>query len=164
MFSALRQGNIVYLLDKSNGLTLKSGQVISNSGANLMYAATPQTVVNLTIDVAGENKEFNNIPAMQSSVNYNNGNLVLIDNKELAITEVENIVSSSKHILENTSYYEKMVTDGEEVLKILNPQFAKDKARDEEIAQLKDKVGGMENKLDTIIGLLGKSENNNKTE
>lgn len=163
MFSALRQGNIVYLLDKSNGLTLKSGQVISNSGANLMYAATPQTVVNLTIDVAGENKEFNNIPAMQSSVNYNNGNLILIDNKELAITEVENIVSSSKHILENTSYYEKMVTDGEEVLKILNPQFAKDKARDKEIADLKDKVGGMENKLDTIIGLLGKSENN-KTE
>ena len=160
MFSALRQGNIVYLLDKSNGLTLKSGQVISNSGANLMYAATPQTVVNLTIYVAGENKEFNNIPAMQSSVNYNNGNLVLIDNKELAITEVENIVSSSKHILENTSYYEKMVTDGEEVLKILNPQFAKDKARDKEIADLKDKVGGMENKLDTIIGLLGKSENN----
>lgn len=160
MFSALRQGNIVYLLDKSNGLTLKSGQVISNSGANLMYAATPQTVVNLTIDVAGENKEFNNIPAMQSSVNYNNGNLILIDNKELAITEVENIVSSSKHILENTSYYEKMVTDGEEVLKILNPQFAKDKARDKEIADLKDKVGGMENKLDTIIGLLGKSENN----
>lgn len=160
MFSALRQGNIVYLLDKSNGLTLKSGQVISNSGANLMYAATPQTVVNLTIDVASENKEFNNIPAMQSSVNYNNGNLVLIDNKELAITEVENIVSSSKHILENTSYYEKMVTDGEEVLKILNPQFAKDKARDKEIADLKDKVGGMENKLDTIIGLLGKSENN----
>lgn len=164
MFSALRQGNIVYLLDKSNGLTLKSGQVLTNSGANLMYAATPQTVVNLTIDVSGEHKEFNNIPAMQSSVNYNNGNLILIDNKELAITEVENIVSSSKHILENTSYYEKMVTDGEEVLKILNPQFAKDKARDEEIAQLKDKVGGMENKLDTIIGLLGKSENNNKTE
>lgn len=163
MFSALRQGNIVYILDKSNGLTLKSGQVISNSGANLMYAATPQTVVNLTIDVAGENKEFNNIPAMQSSVNYNNGNLILIDNKELAITEVENIVSSSKHILENTSYYEKMATDGEEVLKILNPQFAKDKARDKEIADLKDKVGGMENKLDTIIGLLGKSENN-KTE
>lgn len=164
MFSALRQGNIVYLLDKSNGLTLKSGQVLTNSGANLIYAATPQTVINLTIDVAGEHKEFNNIPAMQSSVNYNNGNLILIDNKELAITEVENIVSSSKHILENTSYYEKMVTDGEEVLKILNPQFAKDKARDEEIAQLKDKVGGMENKLDTIIGLLGKSENNNKTE
>ena len=60
MFSALRQGNIVYLLDKSNGLTLKSGQVVSNSGANLMYAATPQTVVNLTIDVSGEHKEFNN--------------------------------------------------------------------------------------------------------
>lgn len=160
MFSTLQQGNIVYILDKSNGLSIKTGQVISNSGANMTYGAVPQTLLNLTIDVEGERKEFNNIPAMQSSVNYNNGNLILIDNKELAITEVENIVSSSKHILENTSYYEKMVTDGEEVLKILNPQFAKDKARDKEIADLKDKVGGMETKLDTIIGLLGKSENN----
>ena len=160
MFSALRQGNIVYILDKTNGLTLKKGQVVSNTATNMPYNLNPNSLLTITIDISGETKEFNNIPAMQSSVNYNNGNLVLIDNKELAITEVENIVSSSKHILENTSYYEKMVTDGEEVLKILNPQFAKDKARDKEIADLKDKVGGMENKLDTIIGLLGKSENN----
>ena len=159
MFSALRQNNIVYVLDKSNGLTLKTGKVISNSGANTMYSPVPQTLVNLTIEVEGETKEFNNVPAMESLVNYNNGSLLIIDNKELAITEVENMITTSKQIIDNIDRYKQVMIDGEEVLKSLNPQFAKDKARDEDIASLKEKVGGMENKLDTIIGLLGKSGN-----
>ena len=159
MFSALRQNNIVYILDKSNGLTLKIGKIISNSGANTVYSPVPQTLINLTIEVEGETKEFNNIPAMESLVNYNNGNLIIIDNKELAMSEVENMISTSKQILDNIDKYKQIIVDGEEVLKSLNPQFAKDKARDEDIASLKEKVGGMENKLDTIIGLLGKSGN-----
>jgi len=159
MFSALRQNNIVYILDKSNGLTLKIGKIISNSGANTVYSPVPQTLINLTIEVEGETKEFNNIPAMESLVNYNNGNLIIVDNKELAISEVENMISTSKQILDNIDRYKQVIVDGEEVLKSLNPQFAKDKARDEDIASLKEKVGGMENKLDTIIGLLGKSGN-----
>lgn len=159
MFSALRQGNIVYILDKSNGLSLKTGQIVSNTAANAMYNVAPQMLITLVIDVDGENKEFNNIPPMQSSVQYNNGGLILIDNKDLANKEVEGIVNSSKEILANKNYYEKLIVDGEEVLKQLNPQFAKDKARDEEFSALKEKVGGMETKLDTIITLLGKSDN-----
>lgn len=159
MFSALRQGNIVYILDKTDGLTLKKAQVISNSMSNMVYNVNPNSVLTLTLDINGETKEFNNIPAMQSSINYNNGKLMLIDNQELASTEVENIVKSSKDILENTEYYEKLVVDGEEALKLLNPQFAKDKARDDEITALKQQVGGMETKLDAIIGLLNKSGN-----
>lgn len=159
MFSALRQGNIVYILDKTDGLTLKKAQVISNSMSNMVYNVNPNSVITLILDINGETKEFNNIPAMQSSINYNNGKLMLIDNQELASTEVENIVKSSKDILENTEYYKKLVVDGEEALKVLNPQFAKDKARDDEITALKQQVGGMETKLDAIIGLLNKSGN-----
>lgn len=159
MFSALRQGNIVYILDKTDGLILKTGKVINNSGTNSIYPSIPQQLINLSIDVDGEKKDFNNIPAMESFVNYNNGNLVIIDNKELVISEIENIITTSKNIVENVDKYKKMIVDGEESLKLLNPQFAKDKARDADIASLKEKVGGMENKLDTIIGLLGKSEN-----
>lgn len=159
MFSALRQGNIVYILDKTDGLTLKKGQVVSNSAVNIPYNLAANSLITLTIDIEGETKEFNNIPAMQSSVQYNNGSLMLIDNQELASTEVENIIKSSKEILENTEYYEKLVETGEEVLKKLNPQFAKDKARDDEFNALKEKVGGMESKLDTIINLLDKSGN-----
>lgn len=159
MFSGLRQGNIVYILDKTDGLILKKGQVVSNSAANLPYNLTPNSLITLTIDIEGETKEFNNIPAMQSSINYNNGKLIIIDNQELASTEVENIVKSGRDILDNREYYEKLVKDGEEVLKKLNPQFAKDKARDEEFNALKEQVGGMETKLNTIIDLLNKPAN-----
>lgn len=159
MFSGLRQGNIVYILDKTDGLALKKGQIVSNSAANLPYNLTPNSLITLTIDIEGETKEFNNIPAMQSSINYNNGKLIIIDNQELASTEVENIVKSGKDILDNREYYEKLVKEGEEVLKKLNPQFAKDKARDEEFNALKEQVGGMETKLNTIIDLLNKPAN-----
>lgn len=158
MFSALRQGNIVYVLDKSNGLSLKTGRVVSNTAANAMYNVAPQMLLTIVIEIDGENKEFNNVPPMQSSVQYNNGTLIVIDDKDLANKEVEGIVNSSKEILANKDYYEKLIVDGEEVLKQLNPQFAKDKARDEEFNDLKNRVGGMETKLDTIITLLGKSE------
>lgn len=158
MFSALRQGNVVYILDKTDGLTLKKGQVVSNTATTMPYNLNPNSLLTITVDINGETKEFNNIPAMQSSIQYNNGALLIIDNQELASTEVENIIKSSKEILNNTEYYEKLVSDGEEVLKILNPQFAKDKARDDEFNALKEQVGGMENKLDAIISLLNKSE------
>lgn len=158
MFSALRQGNVVYILDKTDGLTLKKGQVVSNTATTMPYNLNPNSLLTITVDINGETKEFNNIPAMQSSIQYNNGALLIIDNQELASTEVENIIKSSKEILNNTEYYEKLVSDGEEVLKILNPQFAKDKARDDEFNALKEQVGGMENKLDAIINLLNKSE------
>lgn len=159
MFSALRQGNIVYIIDKTDGLTLKKGQVVSNSATNMPYNLNPNSLLTITIEIEGQTKEFNNIPAMQSSINYNNGKLIIIDNQELASTEIENIVKSSKEILDNREYYEKLVTDGEEALKLINPQFAKDKARDDEFNALKEQVGGMENKLNTIIDLLNKSGN-----
>lgn len=159
MFSALRQGNIVYIIDKTDGLTLKKGQVVSNSATNMPYNLNPNSLLTITIDIEGETKEFNNIPAMQCSINYNNGKLIIIDNQELASTELENIVKSSKEILNNREYYEKLVVDGEEALKLINPQFAKDKARDDEFNALKEQVGGMENKLNTIIELLNKSGN-----
>lgn len=159
MFSALRQGNIVYIIDKTDGLTLKKGQVVSNSATNMPYNLNPNSLITITIEIEGQTKEFNNIPAMQSSINYNNGKLIIIDNQELASTEIENIVKSSREILDNREYYEKLVTDGEEALKVINPQFAKDKARDDEFNALKEQVGGMENKLNTIIDLLNKSGN-----
>lgn len=159
MFSALRQGNIVYIIDKTDRLTLKKGQVVSNSATNMPYNLNPNSLLTLTIEIEGQTKEFNNIPAMQSSINYNNGKLIIIDNQELASTEIENIVKSSREILDNREYYEKLVTDGEEALKLINPQFAKDKARDDEFNALKEQVGGMENKLNTIIDLLNKSGN-----
>ena len=96
MFSALRQGNVVYILDKTDGLTLKKGQVVSNTATTMPYNLNPNSLLTITVDINGETKEFNNIPAMQSSIQYNNGALLIIDNQELASTEVENIINEAQ--------------------------------------------------------------------
>ena len=47
----------------------------------------------------------------------------------------------------------------EEVLKELNPQFAKDKERDDRINSLDTKVSSMEGKLDKILNVLSSNSN-----
>ena len=42
----------------------------------------------------------------------------------------------------------------ENILKSIDTNYAKDKARDEEIASLKDKVSGVESKLDKILDIV----------
>lgn len=46
----------------------------------------------------------------------------------------------------------------EGILKDLNPRFAREKERDEDISNLKTKIGGIETKMDKILTLLAKGE------
>jgi len=73
-------------------------------------------------------------------------------------TEVDNMLLNSKNIIDSVDYHTKVISACEEMLKELNPRFAKEKERDEEMNNLKEKIGGMENKMDKIITLLSKSK------
>lgn len=78
--------------------------------------------------------------------------------------ESDNLNKLNKIILtnkEDIDYIKKLVSDCEDVLKELNPVFAKDKERDDRINGLDSKVTSMEGKLDKILNVL--SANNNPT-
>jgi hypothetical protein len=74
--------------------------------------------------------------------------------------EVDNMLSNSKNIVDSISYHQKVIESCEEILKNLNPRFAKEKERDEDISNLKNKIGGLENKMDKLISILSKDESN----
>lgn len=63
----------------------------------------------------------------------------------------------NKQALDNIEQYKKDIADGENILKELNPQFAKDKARDDQINTLNDKVSNMEDTLNKIVNMLSDS-------
>lgn len=110
--------------------------------------------------------DFNSIPSSSSVITYNNGKLVLSETKQGLQTEIENVLQNSKQILENIETYKKNIEDCENILKQLNPQFAKDKERDDRIDALDSKFGQMQNSLDQILGILansnsGQNESNN---
>lgn len=158
MFSALRQGSVVYILEKGENPVLKVGQVVSITQPNyssnfLMNGAT----VDINVKVNNQNMDFKNVPASQSVVNYNNA--VITETKELMSNEVDNMLQSSRSIVDSVAYHNNIITSCESILKELNPRFAKEKERDEDINNLKDKMGGIESKMDKILVLLQKNGN-----
>lgn len=158
MFSALRQGSVVYILEKGENPVLKVGQVVSITQPNyssnfLMNGAT----IDINVKVNNQNMDFKNVPASQSVVNYNNA--VITETKELMSNEVDNMLQSSRSIVDSVAYHNNIITSCESILKELNPRFAKEKERDEDINNLKDKMVGIESKMDKILVLLQKDGN-----
>lgn len=154
MFSTLKQGSIIYVLEKGERLVLKTGQVV-NQGQNSQYNfGQPMGLINITVNANGEKLDFSNLPPNQSSTNYNNGTTLVSDNKEAIVVEVENIISNSQNVINSIDYHQTMVTDGEDILKTINPRFAKDKERDEEINRINGRINDMDSKLDKVLAAL----------
>lgn len=158
MFSALRQGSVVYILEKGENPVLKVGQVVSitqpdYSSNFLMNGST----IDINVKVNNQNMDFKNVPSSQSVANYNNA--VITETKELMSNEVDNMLQSSRSIVDSVAYHNNIITSCESILKELNPRFAKEKERDEDINNLKDKMGGIESKMDKILSLLQKDGN-----
>ena len=158
MFSALRQGSVVYILEKGENPVLKVGQVVSITQPNyssnfLMNGST----IDINVKVNNQNMDFKNVPSSQSIANYNNA--VITETKELMSNEVDNMLQSSRSIVDSVTYHNNIITSCENILKELNPRFAKEKERDEDINNLKNKMGGIESKMDKILVLLQKDGN-----
>lgn len=158
MFSALRQGSVVYILEKGENPVLKVGQVVSITQPNyssnfLMNGST----IDINVKVNNQNMDFKNVPSSQSITNYNNA--IITETKELMSNEVDNMLQSSRSIVDSVTYHNNIITSCESILKELNPRFAKEKERDEDINNLKDKMGGIESKMDKILVLLQKDGN-----
>ena len=154
MFSALSQGSPIYLLDKTSSPKYTIGEVIGVSAPkNYTFG---QATVDLKIKVGDETKEFNNLPSINSFVTYNNGKLLISETKQAIQNEVEAILHNSKSIIDNIDNYKQNIVECEDILKQLNPQFAKDKERDERLFNLESRFDGVESKLDKIFDLIKK--------
>ena len=153
MFSALSQGSNVYLLDKTSSPKFMIGEIVGVTQPKFNYN---QATVDLKVKIEDSIQEFNNLPSINSVVTYNNGKLIISETKQGIQNEVENILSNSKNILSNIDVYKQNVDDCENILKQLNPQFAKDKERDDRLQNLESRFDGVESKLDKIFELIKK--------
>ena len=75
MFSALNQGSRVYILNKTNGIDFKIGEVVGTTTPVFATDGINTMVVNLKVKVDGSTVDYNNIPANNNFVSYNNGNI-----------------------------------------------------------------------------------------
>ena len=153
MFSALSQGSPIFLLDKTSTLDYKVGEVVGVSSPKFNSFGN---TVDLKIKVDDSIQEFNNISSVSNYTSYNNGKVIISETKQGIQNEVETILTNSRNILENIDLYKQNVEDCEKILKQLNPQFAKDKERDDRLFNLESRFDGVESKLDKIFELIKK--------
>ena len=151
MFSILSQGSPIYLLDKTSTPKFEIGEVVGVSSPKYM-----QNTIDLKVKVNNSIQEFNNLPSINNVMTYNNGKIVISETKQGIQNEVENILQNSKHIVENIDEYKNNIVVCEDILKQLNPQFAKDKERDDRLSNLENRFDGLDTKLDKIFNLISK--------
>ena len=158
MFSTLRQNRPIYVLDKKDSPVLKKGiiETVSpqRSRTGSFYGQPMDMIVDIRVNIDGTSQEFKNIPANLSIAN--DGNIVISETKEAMSTEVDSMLSISKQILESVDYHKDVIEKCEQILKDLNPQFAKDKFQEEKINSLESRIGGVENTLGDIKDMLSK--------
>lgn len=153
MFSALSQGSLVYLLDKTSSLDYKVGEVV---GVSQPKFGNFGNTVDLKLKIDDSIQEFNGIPSINTLISYNNGKIIISETKQGIQNEIEGILQNRRFILDNIETYKKDIINCENILKQLNPQFAIDKERDERLSKLEDKFDTLDSKLDKIFNLVQK--------
>ena len=154
MFSALAQGSSVYILDKTSSPKYLIGEVVGVSQPKINFNG--QSTVDLRVNVDNSVQEFSNLLSINSISTYNGGKIIISETKQGIQNEVESILDNSRKIIDNIDNYKKNIVDCEEILKQLNPQFAKDKERDDRLFNLESRFDGVESKLDKTFNLIQK--------
>lgn len=161
MFQSLRQGAKVYVLDKSTEPVVKIGYVENVTAPRPMYqtynpavsfGTNMQTVVDVTIKLGNDKKEFVGLPSNEQIHAY--GDYVVSETREAMISEVDALLQNSKTVLSSIDTHKKMVESCEKILKELNPVYAKEQERDTAIDDLTSKVNNMQgvlNRLETLL-------------
>lgn len=168
MFSALRRGATLYILDKTGELTINVGYVENVTQPRPMYktydptvsfGTNMQTVVDITVKVGDSKREICGLPANDTIFAY--GDYVVSETREAMISEVDAMLHNSKNVIDSIDKHKANIIACENILKELNPVYAKEQERDSVIDSLTEKVNNMQNVLDRLETFLTKQSHEN---
>lgn len=154
MFQNLKVNDALYVIDKSGVPSLKIGQVVSVGKpmpANpvqtpgLMLGMNQQFQITIRAKVDGQEGDFNQLLTTESVHDY--GNMLITDSRESLLSEIDKIRMKSQGELDRQQVNEQTVVACEEMSKTLNPEYAKEKERDEAISSLGGRLDNIESML-----------------
>ena len=144
MFQNLKPGNSVYVITTDN-VTYNVCQ-IEYIRPSFSYSFGNGPLVDISVIINGNRKEFSGVQA-NSDVSVSNG-YVLAETKDQAIQQLGLILQQKNDVLDNIDKITKDRDDCKEILRKLNPQFAKDGA-------VNDAIEALTSRVDTMQGEFG---------
>ena len=157
MFSALRQGSLLYILDKGENPSIKVGQVegVSQPRFNPSTGLMGVAIVDIAVKVDNEHKDYIGVPSNASVHSY--GNVVISESREQMVQEINAMLRTSQSIIDSIDYHHKVISACEDMLKQIDPEYAKQQERDDTIDSLKEEVGSLKSDISRILDLLTKA-------
>lgn len=164
MFSQLRQGSQVWILDKSGKTPeLKMGQVMNipqvvpsyNTQNPAMTGFQPEMVVDVTVKTDSKEYELKKLHANLQIEARDDIKAVISDTQERMLQEIDAMSAQSKQIVDSQDYHREVLNKCEQWRRMLNPRYEKEQKRDEQIEALNKRFDAFEDKfgkaLDKIL-------------
>lgn len=153
MFLNLSIGSPIHILNLNDGAKYYNVLIENISTSKTIYGSNPMMMggmVDITVSIEGKKMEFSGVLS-NSSVANNNG-YIITDTKEAMIHQVELTLQNSRAAIDENviNKNKRLVSDCENILKEINPVFAKESARDDAINALTERVNTMQSEFGDI--------------
>ena len=147
-FKSLQSGNPVYIIYKNDTPHLVVAEVVSRNEPHYNVnnpSAAIGTNLKQVVDITAKNGEevipLGNLAADDETATYNNGAQFIGASQEAALREVDRMMAESRQVLDKVEYHQSVLSEGEKMLEVLNPQYKEAKAQKQDIADLRDQMG-----------------------
>lgn len=167
MFSNLTKGSIIYGLETKGSIKPFTALITNISLPrpvfnNNTFGQLPETVVDITATVNGENKEFKKVPGNSSIANFGSDAFLLADSKETINAYINSMLQNSKNIVNSVSKHETLITEYSEAYSYFNPEYAT-KVDDKTTTELRGEIQAIKSQIGEIFSFI-KNGNINKPE
>lgn len=157
MFSNLNTGSIIYILDTKDSLKLSTGQITNITPPRTKratfnpYDTNYELVMDITVTVNGERREFQQVPSNLSVANFGSDVFTIADSKEAMDNHIENIFQTSKSIVDGYDKHKQRMEECKAVRLELNPSLAAEIQRDSAISKLESKVDALTSQMQQLV-------------
>lgn len=175
MFKNLRQGQVIYILHKDDKMYYEVATIVSIDNLRpkvpMMNAPYMQQemLVDIKAKVGNDNINIPSVPADLVVTDYkpsNGDKMVLACDLNAFNTEINSMLQNSQAILASIDKHKSIIDSCEIMLAQLNPQFAKDKERDQEMSEMRERMSSLQDTNAQLMSmmkeLLDKQSTNNK--
>lgn len=158
MFQSLRQNSQIYIFHKDKP-SLEVGLVTNVTPPKPKYPVPPtftqsqEMIVDVTAKVGDMFINYTGLPAQSEIADSysNNEQIVISDNKEAMNAEILNFKQKSLDIINSVERHQDIVKSCENILHVLNPEFAEKEKQKLEIDTLKNQMSLMAQNMQELM-------------
>lgn len=159
MFSNLSKGSILHGVDRRGEMRWFTGSVerVSpsiNKPFNNIYGQFPSLALDIVVNVNGEQKQFQQVPANDAIADFGKEAFIIADNKDSLYNYVKSLLKTSEDIVASVDEHRALIPQYKNVLSELMPGATSAS----EVKELKEQVGNLQSQLAEALALL-KGEN-----